>query len=122
MTKTERIHMAYAQEVQAAITADVPDSVPAAWHDIWRERDRRDIATERVTLRLDADVVRFFRSMGKGYQPRMNRVLKSYMHHRLAGLVAGPEDCVTRQEAAAQQEAERLAASLRAALERTKPA
>lgn len=32
-----------------------------------------------ISLRLDADVVEFFRSQGKGYQTRMNAVLRSYM-------------------------------------------
>ena len=31
-----------------------------------------------VSLRLDADVVEFFRSKGKGYQTRMNAVLRAY--------------------------------------------
>jgi len=33
---------------------------------------------EPVTLRLDADVLAWFRSLGKGYQTRMNAVLRSY--------------------------------------------
>ncbi len=32
-----------------------------------------------VSLRLDADVLDFFRGQGKGYQTRMNAVLRSYM-------------------------------------------
>ena len=32
-----------------------------------------------ISLRLDADIVEFFRSQGKGYQTRMNAVLRSYM-------------------------------------------
>jgi uncharacterized protein (DUF4415 family) len=31
-----------------------------------------------VTLRLDADVLDWFKSLGKGYQTRMNAVLRSY--------------------------------------------
>lgn len=34
---------------------------------------------EQITLRLDADVLRHFRSTGKGYQSRINAVLKSYV-------------------------------------------
>lgn len=34
---------------------------------------------EAVSLRLDADVLAFFRASGKGYQTRMNAVLRSYM-------------------------------------------
>lgn len=32
-----------------------------------------------VSLRLDSDVLKFFKSKGKGYQTRMNAVLRSYM-------------------------------------------
>lgn len=31
-----------------------------------------------ISLRLDADVVEFFRKQGKGYQTRMNAVLRAY--------------------------------------------
>ncbi len=32
-----------------------------------------------VSIRLDADVLEFFRAQGKGYQTRMNAVLRAYM-------------------------------------------
>jgi uncharacterized protein (DUF4415 family) len=34
---------------------------------------------QQVTLRIDADVLAFFRSTGARYQTRMNQVLRSYM-------------------------------------------
>lgn len=34
---------------------------------------------EQITLRLDPDVLRHFRGTGKGYQSRINAVLKSYV-------------------------------------------
>jgi uncharacterized protein (DUF4415 family) len=33
---------------------------------------------EQLTLRLDADVVEWFKSQGKGYQTRINAVLRSF--------------------------------------------
>ena len=33
---------------------------------------------ERLTMRLDADVVEWFKKQGKGYQTRMNTVLRSF--------------------------------------------
>jgi uncharacterized protein (DUF4415 family) len=33
----------------------------------------------QVTLRIDADVLEWFRSRGKGYQSRMNAVLRAYV-------------------------------------------
>ena len=34
---------------------------------------------EQITLRLDAEVLRHFRGSGKGYQSRINAVLRSYV-------------------------------------------
>jgi uncharacterized protein (DUF4415 family) len=34
---------------------------------------------QQITLRLDRDVVEWFKSQGPGYQTRMNAVLRSYM-------------------------------------------
>lgn len=34
-----------------------------------------------VTLRVDQDVVAWFKQAGKGYQSRMNAVLRSYVEH-----------------------------------------
>jgi uncharacterized protein (DUF4415 family) len=42
-----------------------------------------------VSLRLDADVLRFFRAFGAGYQTRINEVLKAFMHAR-GGLESMP--------------------------------
>ena len=36
-----------------------------------------------VHMYLDQDVVEWFKSKGKGYQPRINSVLKSYVHKHL---------------------------------------
>ena len=35
---------------------------------------------QQITLRLDADVLAFFKSTGKRYQSRINAVLREYMH------------------------------------------
>lgn len=45
-------------------------------------------AKQQVTLRIDADVLEWFRALGPGHQSRMNAVLKSYAethseYHRL---------------------------------------
>ena len=45
-------------------------------------------AKERITMRLDADMLGWFRQQGRGYQTRMNAVLRAYYeahrqnHHR----------------------------------------
>ncbi|MEJ1962628.1 MAG: BrnA antitoxin family protein [Gammaproteobacteria bacterium] len=41
------------------------------------------VSKEQITLRLDADVLRWFRALGKGYQSQINMLLRAYMdaHH-----------------------------------------
>jgi len=36
-------------------------------------------AKQQITLRIDADVLEWFRASGAGYQSRMNAVLKAYV-------------------------------------------
>lgn len=38
-----------------------------------------DPRKQQITLRLDGDVIEWFKSQGPGYQTRMNAVLHSYM-------------------------------------------
>ncbi|MCO6381097.1 BrnA antitoxin family protein [Oceanicola sp. 502str15] len=106
MTKTERQNFMYGVDALRMIEHDIHDRLwdlrgcPPDWHDIWRDDDRRDPKRERVTLRLDSDVLKFFRAMGPGYQPRINRVLRAFMHMRLAKVIEGPDvnDYVLRPE------------------------
>jgi uncharacterized protein (DUF4415 family) len=65
------------------------DRIPAAWADIAMEP--YSPFKERLTLRIDEDVLRFFRALGQGYLTHMNRVLRTYMLARLAGVVQGAE-------------------------------
>jgi uncharacterized protein (DUF4415 family) len=68
-------------EIEAAITADPddPGNDPTFWE---RAELVHPLAKERVTIRLDRDVVAWFRSQGRGYQARMNAVLRAYMAAR----------------------------------------
>ena len=96
MTKRERRHWRAAVDVRRRIEEDIhefldPAGIPAAWRAIWEDPDRRSPARARCTVSFDADVVRFFKAMGPGYQPRMNRVLRAFMELRLSGLVEGPD-------------------------------
>ena len=97
MTKSERLHWMYGADAMRKIEFEIHsqlvgwNAVPRDWHYIWENKDRRDANRTKLTARFDADVVKFFRSMGEGYQQRMNRVLRAYMHMRLAKLVEGPD-------------------------------
>ena len=52
------------------------------WEGALRGRFYRPVK-KQVTLRLDADLLEWFRSQGKRYQTRINAVLREYMEtHR----------------------------------------
>ena len=62
------------------------DQIPGVWttleHDIDVEEPR-----VKVTLLLDESVAKFFRTMGKGYQRRMNRVLATYAQMQISNVM-----------------------------------
>jgi hypothetical protein len=70
-------------------TIELTGRIPEAWHEIATATPRS--AKKRVCVALEADVLKFFKSMGEGYGPRINDVLRSYMHARLAGVIRGAE-------------------------------
>lgn len=63
--------------------------IPSEWHDIAKERPER--VKVQVNIGLDQDVLKFFKSLGKGYGAKINLILKSFMHARLAGVLEGAE-------------------------------
>ena len=93
--KIQREHFNYFCDLMRQIEWDLHHEIldarriPADWHDIARARGQAP--KERLTLRVDGDVVRFFRRFGRGYQQRMNDVLAAWMHGRLATLINGPD-------------------------------
>ena len=94
-TPRQRAQMTYMMDVMRRLewdlhnTIELTGRIPEAWHEIATATPRS--AKAKVTLALEADVLKFFRSMGEGYGPRINDVLKSYMHARLAGVIRGAE-------------------------------
>ena len=94
-TPKQRAHFTYMSEVILRLewdlhnTIEMTGHIPQEWHDIAQRTP--DQPAIKVNLRLDGDVVRFFKSMGKGYGARMGDVLKSYMHARLAGVIKGAD-------------------------------
>ncbi|MEX0746627.1 MAG: BrnA antitoxin family protein, partial [Rhodothermales bacterium] len=70
------------EEIEAAVAED-PDAelFPTDWlhtADLIVPEGEK----ERITIRVDRDVVEYFRSKGSGYQTRMNAVLKAYVLSR----------------------------------------
>jgi uncharacterized protein (DUF4415 family) len=56
-----------------------PDAHPTD-EDFWKKaKIVMPPVKETMTIRLDADVLEWFRRQGKGYQTRINAILRSYM-------------------------------------------
>lgn len=81
--REERSHVELLHEIEA-MEAWWRDSqlkarvIPAEWHRLETTAPVRPLKTP-VTIRLDADLVRWFRGLGRGHQTRMNAVLRAYM-------------------------------------------
>ena len=58
--------------------SDAPSSMPEEWRDAVVGKFYRPIK-QQLTLRIDADVVDWFKRQGKGYQTRINELLREVM-------------------------------------------
>lgn len=82
-TDWQRLHDMSDEAITSAAETD-PDNLPL--DDPFFETARRlppsallKEAKQQITLRIDADVLEWFRASGSGYQSRMNAVLKAYV-------------------------------------------
>lgn len=64
--------------------SDLPRVTPAMFARAVVRRGLKPLPRkESLTLRLDADVLKWFRSQGRGYQTQINALLRAYMEaHR----------------------------------------
>jgi len=79
-TKTE-------EQLAADVASDPAwEGVPEDWvsraHAVARLMQRPKENKRQVTMRFDADVLEFFKSTGRGWQGRMNAVLRSFIERR----------------------------------------
>jgi uncharacterized protein (DUF4415 family) len=65
---------------EAIDTSDIPEVTD--WHGAVRGKFYRPVK-EPISIRIDADVLAWFRSQGEKYQSRINEALREYMlqHH-----------------------------------------
>lgn len=57
--------------------------IPELGEDFFKNAELHIPAKQSVTIRLDADVLEWFKSQGTGYQTRINQLLRQYMQaHR----------------------------------------
>jgi len=85
-TDWERLRHITEEEIAAQARedgTDVPD-------DFWDDAVLVVPAKQAVSLRIDADVLTWYRAQGKGYQTRMNRVLRRFMEAQQRRAAAQP--------------------------------
>ena len=77
--KTDWAKLKAMPDAAIRFTKDAPRTSPADWADAIAHRGLPlPIKKEQIALRVDSDVVGWFRAQGAGWQTRMNAVLKAY--------------------------------------------
>ncbi|MGH7042864.1 MAG: BrnA antitoxin family protein, partial [Acetobacteraceae bacterium] len=77
-TDWDRLDRQTDADIAAGIAAD-PDAAPIAGADWFRDAELvLPEAKQAISLRVDPDVLRWFKAQGPGYQSRMNAVLRQY--------------------------------------------
>lgn len=81
-TDWERLKRLTDREVEAAVRDD-PDAGPATDEAFWTDAEFIVAPPkEAISIRIDKDVLEWFRGMGRGYQTRINAVLRAYVEAR----------------------------------------
>jgi uncharacterized protein (DUF4415 family) len=59
--------------------SDIPELTDEQWKNAIRHRGFYRPVKQQITARLDSDVLHWLKSQGKGYQSRMNEILRKEM-------------------------------------------
>ncbi|MBF0334994.1 MAG: BrnA antitoxin family protein [Alphaproteobacteria bacterium] len=77
-TDWARVEQQTDAEIERAVVSD-PDAAPLL-DDAWFEQAEVVVPSkEMISIRLDSDVLDYFRSSGNRYQTRINAILRAYM-------------------------------------------
>lgn len=77
--RTDWVKLSAMKDSDIAFTADAPRTTSTDWTDAIAHRGLPlPECKEQIALRVDADVLSWFRAQGAGWQTRMNAVLKAY--------------------------------------------
>ncbi len=78
-----QIEQAIADDSEAAPILDEEWFQKALWVNF--NRPASNTEKERISIRLDKDVLLYFRKQGKGYQSRINDILRAFIHAQQKG-------------------------------------
>ncbi len=88
-TDWARVDAMTEEEIDAAARSD-PDAQPTEAAD-WEDAILVFPSKKMVCLRMDLDILDWFRGEGRGYQTRINAVLRSYMQAQTKKKTAPPD-------------------------------
>jgi uncharacterized protein (DUF4415 family) len=77
------------------IKGTVRQEVPDEWHLLEFDHDVTE-KKEKITLYLDRSVARCFKAMGKGYQERINALLRTWMQMKIGEFLEVDEKLIER--------------------------
>ena len=99
-TKAEMAHYLEALEMNADFYeqdgGEYGCALPEGWAGVEEENPVHP-PRQRITLRLDEDVIKWFRAQGCGYQARMNAVLRYYMVSRRSKMLESHGEVALRE-------------------------
>ena len=64
---------------EAIDTSDIPELDDNFWE---KAKMVKPITKKSISIRLDSDVLEWFKSQGKGYQTSINNVLRTYIEYQ----------------------------------------
>jgi uncharacterized protein (DUF4415 family) len=81
-TQWEKLESMSEEEIESSAKADTENP---RWTKNMLNSAKLQMPKKKISVHmyLDQDIVEWFKSKGKGYQPRINSVLKSYVHKHL---------------------------------------
>lgn len=80
-TDWERVRSLSDEDIERAIAAD-PDAAPILNDKFWKQAELvmpGEAEKIPISIRLDEEIVDFFKDKGPGYQTRINAVLRAYV-------------------------------------------
>jgi uncharacterized protein (DUF4415 family) len=86
---------------------EIPEVTPEMFAKAVVRRGLKPKTKRQLTLRLDSDVIDWFRAQGGGYQSRMNALLRAYMeeHMKITTLTRSKSLKTRKKPASSQKQA-----------------
>jgi uncharacterized protein (DUF4415 family)/acyl carrier protein len=94
-TDWERISRLTEEEIEEWARSD-PDHPPLD-DEFWKGVDAQKPEKQAISIKLDKDLLDFFKAQGRGYQTRINAVLRHYMNWKASSATRGPHPQATRK-------------------------